>query len=125
MAEIPYHYVILRDGQVDGKVAEGRELRYPAATNTRDSEYGRTIAKHLTVVVELQYTRVNDTLVTLPPTAEQLKSLENLLEHLATKHKISATKIGYHQQYAQTLCPGPALISETKRIRAELIKKGL
>jgi hypothetical protein len=125
MAEIPYHYVILRDGQVDGKIAEGRELKYPAATNTRDSEYGRTIARHLTVVVELKYTKANGNLVALPPSAAQLKSLEDLLEHLATKHKISATKIGYHQQYAQTACPGPALISETKRIRAALIAKGL
>jgi len=131
MAEIPYHYVILRDGEVDGKVAEGRELKFPAATNTRNSDYGQSIAKHLTVVLELKYTKVKgkngrkDELVELPPTAAQLKSLAELLERLVNKHKISAEKIGYHKQYAETSCPGPAIIAATERIRAALIKKGL
>lgn len=127
MADVPYHYFISRDG----KVAEGRQLIYPARTNTPNSDYGRNIKKHLTVVIQDAFVLGPDgkplkTFETLPPTEQQFSALIELLDMLARKHKIKIDKVGYHKQHAPKAsgCPGPYVIKRFPKIVAELKNRG-
>jgi N-acetyl-anhydromuramyl-L-alanine amidase AmpD len=91
--DIPYHYYIA----VDGKIAEGREIKFAGDTNT---EYDPT--GHALVVLEGSFD-------TEKVTDEQQKSLQKIVAWLADEYKISADKIKGHNDYAKTGCPGKNL----------------
>lgn len=91
--DIPYHYYIA----VDGKIAEGREIKYVGDTNT---EYDPT--GHALVVLE-------GTFNTDQPSAAQIDSMKQIVAWLAKKYKIAPGNIKGHSDYAQTACPGENL----------------
>jgi hypothetical protein len=114
MGDTPYHFFIDSTGQV----AEGRELRFAARSNT---EYATPIAQHITVVLEGNFEKIQ-------PTNEQMQSLVTLLHTLATEHDIALKNIGYHKTAAkpgQTTCPGKNLINRFGEVAAALAKLGL
>lgn len=130
MVDVPYHYLI----STNGVVAEGREIQYSAQTNTPDSEYGRSLPQHLTVVLEQQIDRGPDgrpkvdndgQYLFVRPTKEQINTLDRVLSELAIKHKIPSDKIAWHSHYANTSCPGTAIIEEVKIIRGNLKGRGI
>jgi hypothetical protein len=91
--DVPYHYYIA----FDGVIAEGRELKFVGDTNT---EYDPT--GHALIVLEGNFE-------TEQPSAEQLKSIQELSAWLAVKYGVSATEIKAHDDYAATACPGENL----------------
>jgi hypothetical protein len=130
MVDVPYHYFI----SMNGTFAEGREIQYSAQTNTPDSDYGRLLPKHLTVVLEQQIERgpdgrpkedANGQYRFVRPTPKQIATLERLLGELAVKHTISSDSIAWHSHYASTSCPGAAIIDEVKAIRNNLKARGI
>ena len=108
LRDTPYHYLIDSTGQV----AEGRELRFSAYSNT---QYITPIEKHITVVLGGDFDKVN-------PTNNQIQSLVLLLTELAKVHDIRLKNIGYHRDVVKkevrkdggvkygTDCPGKNLI---------------
>lgn len=91
--DIPYHYYIA----VDGKIAEGREMKFVGDTNT---EYDPT--GHALIVLEGNFE-------TEEVADKQIKSLQEMVIWLADKYKVSADKIKGHNDYAKTACPGKNL----------------
>ena len=91
--DVPYHYYIA----VDGRIAEGRELKYVGDTNT---EYDPT--GHALVVVEGSFN-------TEEPTKAQIDSLKKMTAWLANKYKVPSAAIKGHDDYAKTGCPGQKL----------------
>jgi len=91
--DVPYHYYIA----VDGKIAEGRELKFVGDTNTDYDPTG-----HALVVVEGNFE-------TEQPSDEQLKSLRELTAWLSVIHKVPASEIKAHNDYTSTACPGKKL----------------
>jgi hypothetical protein len=102
-ADIPYHYYIA----FDGKIGEGREIKYVGDTNT---EYDPT--GHALIVLE-----GNFEVETV--TKEQQISLVELTKWLANKYKVPAEKIKVHNDFAKTACPGKNL----KDLMPTIIKK--
>jgi N-acetyl-anhydromuramyl-L-alanine amidase AmpD len=123
LRDTPYHYFI----DATGQVAEGRELRFAAYSNT---EYLTPIAQHITIVLEGDFEKIE-------PTNAQVEALVELLAELATKHSIPLKNISYHQDVVKstkradgkidygTKCPGQKLIDRFSAIKAELAKKGI
>lgn len=105
--DIPYHYYIA----VDGKIAEGREIKFVGDTNT---EYDPT--GHALIVLEgnFEMEQVSD---------EQQKSLEKIIIWLAEKYKISADKIKGHDNFAKTACPGKNLKDLLPSLREKVEKE--
>jgi hypothetical protein len=101
--DIPYHYYVA----ADGKIAEGRELKFVGDTNTNYDPTG-----HALVVLEGNFE-------TEEPTAGQLKSLTALTAWLAAKYKVSMSEIKVHNDFAATACPGVNL----KKLIPELTEK--
>lgn len=91
--DVPYHYYI----SADGRIAEGRELKFAGDTNT---EYDPT--GHALVVLEGSFN-------TEEPTPAQVESMKALVMWLADRYKISAADIKGHDDYAKTGCPGKNL----------------
>lgn len=91
--DIPYHYYIA----VDGRIAEGRDIKYAGDTNT---EYDPT--GHALVVLEGSFNKEQ-------PSQAQIDSLKHMVAWLARKYKVSAAKIKGHNDYAKTGCPGENL----------------
>ncbi len=91
--DVPYHYYIA----VDGKIAEGREIKFVGDTNTDYDPTG-----HALVVVEGNFE-------TEQPSPEQLKSLQELTKWLSATYKITASEIKAHNDYTSTACPGKKL----------------
>jgi hypothetical protein len=118
MAEIPYHYYISRSGVI----AEARDRRLVARTNTPASQYGREISKHTTIVLQ-------DTQGSKLPEPQE-KSLKDLAEYLLRNplfhNEGQATKIiklGYHSMYASSSCPGPRIKKAFPNLATELKHK--
>jgi N-acetyl-anhydromuramyl-L-alanine amidase AmpD len=88
--DVPYHFYIA----ADGRIAEGRELKYAGDTNT---EYDPT--GHALVVLEGSFGKEE-------PTLEQIESMKELVTWLAHRYKIPAANIKGHDDYAKTGCPG-------------------
>lgn len=105
--DIPYHYYIA----VDGKIAEGREIKFAGDTNT---EYDPT--GHALIVLEGNFETEN-------VTDEQQKSLEKIVIWLAEKYKISADKIKGHDDFAKTACPGKKLKDLLPSLREKVEKE--
>ena len=102
--DVPYHYYIA----MDGKIAEGRQIKYAGDTNT---EYDPT--GHALVVLEGSFNKEQ-------PTAEQVDSMKKIVLWLARKYNVSAEDIKGHDNYAKTGCPGENL----KKLFPEL-RKGI
>jgi N-acetyl-anhydromuramyl-L-alanine amidase AmpD len=104
--DVPYHYYIA----TDGRIAEGRKIKYVGDTNT---EYDPT--GHALVVVEGSFN-------TEEPTKEQIESLKKMIDWLAHKYRVPAANLKGHDDYAKTACPGekikdmlPAFQEQLKR----------
>lgn len=91
--DVPYHFYIA----ADGKIAEGREIRFVGDTNT---EYDPT--GHALVVLEGNFE-------TEEPSAKQQESLQKLAAWLSSSRKVPASEIKAHNDYAATACPGQNL----------------
>jgi hypothetical protein len=91
--DIPYHYYIA----VDGKIAEGREIKFVGDTNT---EYDPT--GHALIVLEGNFEIEQ-------PSQNQLKALQELVAWLASKYQVPVDKIKAHNDFAKTACPGKNL----------------
>lgn len=91
--DIPYHFYIA----VDGRIAEGRELKYVGDTNTEYDPAG-----HALVVLEGNFNKDQ-------PNAAQVESLKQMVAWLARKHKVPGANIKGHSDYAKTVCPGENL----------------
>ncbi len=91
--DIPYHYVIARDG----KVYEGRPLNYRGDTNTTYDPTGHALVVLLGNFEEQEVK------------AEQIESLKTVTAYLAKQESVAAEKIQTHKDYAETLCPGKKL----------------
>ncbi len=88
--DVPYHYYIA----TDGRIAEGRKIKYVGDTNT---EYDPT--GHALIVVEGSFN-------TEEPTKAQIESLKKMIDWLAQKYRVPATNLKGHDDYAKTACPG-------------------
>jgi hypothetical protein len=120
-SDVPYHYYIA----VDGKIAEGRDIKFVGDTNTDYDPTG-----HALVVLEGNFE-------TEQPSSEQQKSLQVLVAWLSTRYKVAASEIKAHNDYASyasTACPGeklkrllPALrqrVSEVTKVSEKSCEKG-
>ncbi len=114
LGDTPYHFFIAASGQV----AEGRELKFAAYSNTK---YLTPIARHITVVLEGNFEKIE-------PTAAQISSLVSLLAKLAREHKVKLANIGTHAgvvKKGDTTCPGEKLIKRFPAVKAALAKQGI
>lgn len=102
--DVPYHFYI----EVDGTVAEGREIQYEGDSNT---DYDLT--GHALVVVEGNFNKEKITDV-------QYEKLEKLVSALAEKYKIPAEEISGHLDQAETTCPGDGLYKLLPKLRKKV-----
>ncbi|HEY0458498.1 MAG TPA: peptidoglycan recognition family protein [Pyrinomonadaceae bacterium] len=102
--DVPYHFYIA----ADGKIAEGRELKFVGDTNTDYDPTG-----HALIVLEGNFENEQ-------PSAAQLKSLEMLAAWLAAEYKIPAAEIKAHNDFAATACPGKNLKNLLPAIRTKI-----
>lgn len=92
--DIPYHYII----DLDGRIYEGRPIRYAGDTNTEYDPSG-----HALVCVVGNFEEVE-------PNERQLNAVVNVFSWLCKKHGITPDKIRGHKDVAQgTVCPGKNL----------------
>jgi len=92
--DIPYHYII----DLDGRVYEGRPIRFAGDTNTQYDPAG-----HALVCVVGNFEEVE-------PNEKQLHAVVNVFTWLCTKYGITPDKIRGHKDVAQgTVCPGKNL----------------
>jgi len=89
-ADIPYHFYI----DAAGHVAEGRTLRFAGDSNTAYDPTG-----HVLIVLEGNFEEE-------VPTLEQLQSLARLTWWHSRRWGVPAERIGVHNHFANTLCPG-------------------
>ncbi|MFT3980852.1 MAG: peptidoglycan recognition family protein [Ferruginibacter sp.] len=92
-ADIPYHFYI----DVNGTIAEGRELQYVGDSNTPYDPTG-----HALIVLEGNFNEEQ-------LTEKQSASLEKLVVAIAKQYHISPDKISGHKDHASTGCPGDHL----------------
>jgi hypothetical protein len=105
-ADVPYHFYI----DVHGSVAEGREVGYAGDTNTAYDPAG-----HVLIVLEGNFQEEQ-------PTPEQLTALRRLVAESAARWRIPAERIGAHNDFADTACPGRNLnahLPELRRLAAQ------
>jgi len=92
--DIPYHYII----DLEGKVYEGRSIKYAGDTNT---EYNPTGHALIEVVGNFEEVMPND---------KQIDAVVNTMTWLAEKYNVPADSIRAHKDYSkQTVCPGKNL----------------
>lgn len=92
--DIPYHYII----DLDGKVYEGRSIKYAGDTNT---EYDPT--GHALIEVVGNFEEVE-------PNQFQLDAVVNTMIWLANKYNVPVDSIRGHKDYSSiTVCPGKNL----------------
>lgn len=103
-ADVPYHYYIA----VDGQIGEGRDVRFIGDTNTSYDPTG-----HALVVLEGNF-EVEE------PTAAQLRSTEQLVGWLGRRFRVPPERLGDHNDFAATACPGRNLEARLPALRAEL-----
>lgn len=102
--DVPYHYYIA----FDGKIAEGRELKFVGDTNT---EYDPK--EHALIVLEGNFEIEQ-------PSSKQQESLQKLAAWLASKWKVTGSEIKAHNYYAATACPGENLKKFLPRLRKKV-----
>lgn len=91
--DVPYHFYIA----VDGKIAEGRQIKFVGDTNT---EYDPT--GHALVVLEGNFE-------TEQPAKNQQQALQETVVWLASKYQVPIAEIKAHNDFAATACPGKNL----------------
>lgn len=106
--DVPYHYYVA----VNGKIAEGRDIKYAGDTNTDYDPRG-----HALVVLEGNFENEQ-------PSTKQLESLRELVAWLSAEYEIPVAEIKAHNDYASTACPGvnlkkalPALLKQVAESR--------
>lgn len=92
--DIPYHYII----DLDGKIYEGRNIRYAGDTNT---EYDPT--GHVLIEVVGNFEEVE-------PNEAQLQAVVRIMTLLSAKYQVPVDSIRGHKDYStSTVCPGKNL----------------
>jgi len=91
--DIPYHFLIAPDG----RIFEGRDIKYPGDTNTSYDPLGHALICVLGNFEEQQ------------PTQEQLTALAWLTAKLSLQYHVSLDRVKSHKDYTETLCPGKNL----------------
>jgi hypothetical protein len=91
--DIPYHFFI----DLDGKIAEGRDLKYAGDTNT-----GYNPANRVHIVLEGNFDVEQ-------PSSKQRSSLQSLVTTMRRKYGLANSKIYGHGDHAPTACPGKNL----------------
>jgi hypothetical protein len=91
--DVPYHYYI----DCHGQIGEAREVKFVGDTNTAYDPTG-----HALVVLEGNFEEEE-------PPAAQLAALRGMIAWLAARYQVPPNRIGGHQDFAQTLCPGKNL----------------
>jgi hypothetical protein len=91
--DVPYHYYI----DCHGQIGEAREVKFVGDTNTAYDPTG-----HALVVLEGNFEEEE-------PPAAQLAALREMIAWLAVRYQVPPDRIGGHQDFAQTLCPGKNL----------------
>lgn len=102
--DVPYHYYI----SVDGRIGEGRELKYVGDTNT---EYDPT--GHALIVLEGSFDSEE-------PSKMQIDSLKRMVAWLARRYRVPADRLKGHSDYAKTGCPGENLRKLFGELRREI-----
>ena len=91
--DIPYHFFI----DLNGKIAEGRDLKYAGDTNT-----GYNPANRVHIVLEGDFDVEK-------PSSKQRSSLQSLVTTMRRKYALPISKIHGHGDHAPTACPGKNL----------------
>lgn len=92
--DIPYHYLV----DLEGRVFEGRAIRYAGDTNTKYDPAG-----HALICVLGNY-EIQE------PTIEQLENVASLMAHVAATYAVPLDRIKGHRDVADsTVCPGQNL----------------
>ncbi|HWT00164.1 MAG TPA: peptidoglycan recognition family protein [Pyrinomonadaceae bacterium] len=102
--DVPYHYYIA----ADGRIAEGRDLKYVGDTNTDYDPAG-----HALVVLEGNFEKEQ-------PSPAQVESLRALAAWLSAEYGLPASEIKGHSDYASTACPGKNLKKALPTLRQEV-----
>lgn len=106
-ADIPYHFYI----SVDGRIGEGRELKYVGDSNTPYDPTG-----HALIVLEGNFNKE-------AVTEAQKQSLFLLTKTIAKRWKIPGENISGHKDNASTGCPGDALYALLPELRTAVAGK--
>ena len=89
--DVPYHYMI----DLDGRIYEGRDIRFAGDTNTRYDPSGHALIEVVGNFEEVE------------PNAPQLAAVVNLMAELAARYRVPVDAIRGHRDYApDTVCPG-------------------
>lgn len=104
--DVPYHYYIA----ADGRIAEGRDLKFVGDTNTDYEPAG-----HALVVLEGNFEKEQ-------PSPAQVESLRALAAWLSAEYGLPATEIKGHSDYASTACPGRNLKKALPTLRQEVAR---
>lgn len=92
--DIPYHYII----DLDGKVYEGRNIKYAGDTNTEYNPMGHALIEVVGNFEEVE------------PNQQQLDAVVNTMTWLAQKYRVPVDSIRGHKDYSmKTVCPGKNL----------------
>ncbi|MEW5928780.1 MAG: peptidoglycan recognition family protein [Gemmatimonadota bacterium] len=91
--DIPYHYYV----DLEGRVAEARDTGYAGDSNTAYDPAG-----HLLIVLEGNFESEF-------ATAPQMEALRRLVVWAAARWDVPASRIGDHNDFARTACPGRRL----------------
>jgi len=88
--DIPYHFLI----DLNGKIYEGRLLKYPGDTNTTYDPTGHLL---ICLIGNYEIQKVN---------SKQLKSVIDLITFFCKNLEITVDQIKGHKDYSETACPG-------------------
>jgi hypothetical protein len=100
-ADLPYHFLIARDGRVLAGRAE-------AASGETRTDYDPADALHIALLGNYDQ---------LEPTAAQLAALRALVRRKADEHAVPGDAIHLHADLATTSCPGSQLRRALERVR--------
>lgn len=105
--DVPYHFYIA----FDGKIGEGREIKFVGDTNTDYDPKG-----HALIVLEGNFEEET-------PSSKQIESMEKLTTWLADLYKIPVSEIKAHDDYTSTACPGKNLKTLLPEFRIKVEKR--
>ena len=88
--DIPYHFLI----DLDGKIYEGRSLKYPGDTNTAYDPTGHIL---ICLMGNYEIQKIN---------SEQLSSIIDISTFFCNEFDIKVDKVKGHKDYTETACPG-------------------